>query len=391
MERQQEVVAARAKAARAQRDAERPRPSWATSGAASPFGIDGGRPRRTTSDGDAAPRWPPSSPFASNKHHDNEDGNGYRDGADDVHGSTSDRSDNRPFGSNRVGAAGAGMGVGGADTFVGMQSALQAELEALQRTQTVKRAYQHERRDQQEARVEKLRGERIRKTAEAEAERQAEEAAEGAAAAACEAEAAAAEAAVAEELAARERASRAEQRRAREAAAAAAAGSRDSSASGGAQTGQSGGSSSWTARPSAGAGTRPSASDAFKARAEASEARRRREAERMRAAGLEPPSSSVGSSVAPGEPGNVWETHERAWSNFETNPPNHITLSSIPFPESGAGLLRALVSAGKVDRKKAFHTAAMRWHPDKFTQRFGGAIALNIMQLEAALLAKHRG
>ena len=32
------------------------------------------------------------------------------------------------------------------------------------------------------------------------------------------------------------------------------------------------------------------------------------------------------------------------------------------------------LSCGKVERKKAYHTAAMRWHPDKFTQRFGSRL-----------------
>ena len=31
----------------------------------------------------------------------------------------------------------------------------------------------------------------------------------------------------------------------------------------------------------------------------------------------------------------------------QTNPPNHVTLSSVPFPESGAGLMRSLVSSGR--------------------------------------------
>ena len=32
------------------------------------------------------------------------------------------------------------------------------------------------------------------------------------------------------------------------------------------------------------------------------------------------------------------------------------------------------LACGRVERKKAYHTAAMRWHPDKFTQRFGSRL-----------------
>jgi len=46
-----------------------------------------------------------------------------------------------------------------------------------------------------------------------------------------------------------------------------------------------------------------------------------------------------------------------AWPSFEVNPPNHVDMSSIPFPESGGGLLRALAAADRNksggDRKRA--------------------------------------
>jgi len=91
------------KAARQRREASNPRPTWATETPDAPpapaFGA-GRRPTRTTADADNTRRCSSS---------------------------------------NLEDAPSSGGAEAGEESFVGMQSALQAELEAMQRTQTTKR------------------------------------------------------------------------------------------------------------------------------------------------------------------------------------------------------------------------------------------------------------
>jgi hypothetical protein len=73
----------------------------------------------------------------------------------------------------------------------------------------------------------------------------------------------------------------------------------------------------------------------------------------------------------------AWARHEAAWAAFEAAPPATLTLASVPWPPSDAGLLAALAAtearAGAADARtafrRAFRTAALRWHPDKWDAR----------------------
>lgn len=148
------------------------------------------------------------------------------------------------------------------------------------------------------------------------------------------------------------------------------------------------------------------------------ETRRARETARMRAAGLGPPGERVGDGSARDWCGSEfaldekaresWQRHELQWARFEADndlisddtdddsPRRRLTLHDVPFPSSGSGLLVSLVAFGVggetsaqnqngkiVEKEKAAaslavarRVAAMRWHPDKFTQKFGKRLAV---------------
>jgi len=68
---------------------------------------------------------------------------------------------------------------------------------------------------------------------------------------------------------------------------------------------------------------------------------------------------------------------EAAWQALETEQPSVVTMEAIPFP-SNANLL--LLTPGDVDhdkKKLKFKRAIKRWHPDKFSQRFGEQLPSN--------------
>lgn len=122
--------------------------------------------------------------------------------------------------------------------------------------------------------------------------------------------------------------------------------------------------------------------EARRARAADDDVRRVREAERMRAAGLRPPAPRA--SARPAD-AIRWRAHERAWAAFVADHPRPVTLRDVPFPESGADLLRALVvaettrvgDADDVDAAfaRARRRVALRWHPDKFQRWIGPRLA----------------
>lgn len=73
--------------------------------------------------------------------------------------------------------------------------------------------------------------------------------------------------------------------------------------------------------------------------------------------------------------------HVSAWAVFEADVEEgtiaEIRLAQIPFPPKDNALL-LLPNRGQgatdAERKQAFRAASLRWHPDKFTQRFGGRL-----------------
>ncbi len=70
-----------------------------------------------------------------------------------------------------------------------------------------------------------------------------------------------------------------------------------------------------------------------------------------------------------------FEAYEERWCAFESSDAR-VAARDIPWPRSGAWLLRALERAlpSHDDPKRAHRTLAKRWHPDKFIQRFGARV-----------------
>jgi NF-kappa-B inhibitor-like protein 1 len=72
--------------------------------------------------------------------------------------------------------------------------------------------------------------------------------------------------------------------------------------------------------------------------------------------------------------------HVNAWAGFEADVDDgtiaEIGLSDIPFPPKDNVLLLANrgQDATGAERKRAFRAASLRWHPDKFVQRFGARL-----------------
>ena len=62
---------------------------------------------------------------------------------------------------------------------------------------------------------------------------------------------------------------------------------------------------------------------------------------------------------------------ENDWASFERTTPRLVRMRDVPFPEET--VLRAMAQE-LGGGKKAYQTLAMRWHPDKFAQKFGSAI-----------------
>lgn len=66
---------------------------------------------------------------------------------------------------------------------------------------------------------------------------------------------------------------------------------------------------------------------------------------------------------------------EKRWHDFEENVSKgvcNVCLASVPFPSRNS-VQNIATQAGR-HKKKLFRSLALRWHPDKFLQRFGGSI-----------------
>ena len=73
------------------------------------------------------------------------------------------------------------------------------------------------------------------------------------------------------------------------------------------------------------------------------------------------------------------DEYEAAWCAFERRAMSgaRIAFDDVPWPRSGAWLLRQSLANAGDDRdatKRANRAFFVRWHPDKFTQRFGRAL-----------------
>jgi len=65
------------------------------------------------------------------------------------------------------------------------------------------------------------------------------------------------------------------------------------------------------------------------------------------------------------------EAHETRWASFTSQPPKVVLYRDVPFPDQTELCAIAQQLGGG---KKAFQKLALRWHPDKFSQRFGNQL-----------------
>ena len=65
------------------------------------------------------------------------------------------------------------------------------------------------------------------------------------------------------------------------------------------------------------------------------------------------------------------EAHETMWKAFETKPKPVILYTDIPFPDANE---LAAIAHQLGGGKKAFQKLALRWHPDKFLQKYGKSL-----------------
>jgi len=122
---------------------------------------------------------------------------------------------------------------------------------------------------------------------------------------------------------------------------------------------------------------------------DAFESRRRREEEkrfdpraraRRAASGAEAKTSGRDGDDDDGHCGaSTFDEYELAWCAFELRAMSgaQIAFDDVPWPRSGAWLLRQSLANAGDDRdatKRAHRAFFVRWHPDKFIQRFGRAL-----------------
>jgi len=71
-----------------------------------------------------------------------------------------------------------------------------------------------------------------------------------------------------------------------------------------------------------------------------------------------------------------WAEHERLWAEFERSS-SAIAFRDVPWPPRTEGMLKSMAArdGGSVDAcKKAHRRCAMRWHPDRWQQRYGARL-----------------
>jgi len=70
-----------------------------------------------------------------------------------------------------------------------------------------------------------------------------------------------------------------------------------------------------------------------------------------------------------------WELHEKAWNQFQEQPPCPLSEDSVPWPPCNTDVLEFCVRLqAPGQRKQAYRIACRRWHPDKFLQHFGSLV-----------------
>ncbi|KZO96116.1 hypothetical protein CALVIDRAFT_481585, partial [Calocera viscosa TUFC12733] len=98
-----------------------------------------------------------------------------------------------------------------------------------------------------------------------------------------------------------------------------------------------------------------------------------------------PPSAGPASSSVPTAQSMtaLWESYEKRWQELAKSPPASLTLYSIPFPVAQARPTAAQINPQTVaqfilstqhsphkSRKARLKDAMLRWHPDKFEQKW---------------------
>ena len=121
---------------------------------------------------------------------------------------------------------------------------------------------------------------------------------------------------------------------------------------------------------------------------EAVASRRRREAAKRFDPRAEVRRRAVGVGVGTRDASTSWDDesddaaaaaeHERAWRAFEarmaTDGAFVATHDDVPWPRSGAWIVRFALRDADADVARVARALARRWHPDKFAQRFGGSL-----------------
>ena len=75
----------------------------------------------------------------------------------------------------------------------------------------------------------------------------------------------------------------------------------------------------------------------------------------------------------------LWEQHENRVQQFQNAPPKCISYTSVPWPDVDRpnDLLQLRLAGGPggdLEVQSILRPLTLQWHPDKFQQRFGGAL-----------------
>ncbi|EOD09186.1 hypothetical protein EMIHUDRAFT_248740 [Emiliania huxleyi CCMP1516] len=68
-----------------------------------------------------------------------------------------------------------------------------------------------------------------------------------------------------------------------------------------------------------------------------------------------------------------WDRAEAAWAKFAARG-QEICMRDVPWPSLDAASLRLGPRQSEAERKSAYRTLSLRWHPDRFVQAFGAKL-----------------